>query len=64
MTDTKLTCPHCGSDQVTLTHEQKFMANTGEHWCHIVKIQDHDAKAYCIDCQWEGERHHLNEVPA
>jgi hypothetical protein len=50
----KLSCPECGSKEVTLTHEQMFMANTLEHYCHSIKIQDDDSKAYCIFCQWEG----------
>jgi len=49
-----LTCPKCGSDKVTLTHEQKFMANTGEHWCHSVKTHDDDSKSSCLDCGWMG----------
>ena len=36
----KLTCPICGSDRVTLDHIQTFMANTLEHYCHSVKVQD------------------------
>jgi predicted nucleic-acid-binding Zn-ribbon protein len=48
------TCPDCASTEVTLTHEQQFMANTGEHYCHSVKIQDSDSKAYCITCGWSG----------
>lgn len=51
-----LKCPECGSDQVTVTAEQSFMANTGEHYCHSVKTHDSDAKARCLDCQWEGQR--------
>jgi transcription elongation factor Elf1 len=48
------TCPECGSTEVTLTHEQSFMANSGEHYCHSVKIQDSDSQARCIDCGWTG----------
>lgn len=58
-----LYCPDCGSAEVTLTHEQAFMANTGEHYCHSIKIQDQDAKASCLDCHWRGERRHLEERP-
>jgi len=60
-TQTLLHCPDCGSTEVTLTHEQEFMANTGEHYCHSVKIQDHDAQARCLKCNWQGERQHLQE---
>lgn len=54
-------CPECGSDQVTVTAEQSFMANTGEHYCHSVKTHDSDAKARCLACHWEGQRHQLEE---
>jgi hypothetical protein len=47
-------CPDCDSTEVTLTHEQMFMANTGEHYCHSVKIQDPDSKAQCLTCGWMG----------
>lgn len=48
------TCPECGSKEVTLTEETKYMANTLEHYCHSVKTQDPDAKATCLRCDWEG----------
>jgi hypothetical protein len=54
-----LTCPNCGSDQVTAAHIQKFMVNTGEHWCHSVKTHDGDSPSGCLDCNWEGERDQL-----
>lgn len=47
-------CPECDSTKVTLTHEQSFMANTGEHYCHSVKVQDPDSRASCLECGWEG----------
>jgi Zn finger protein HypA/HybF involved in hydrogenase expression len=56
-----LLCPECESKQVTLTAEQKFMANTGEHYCHSVKIQDLEAQAYCLDCGWEGYHYDLTD---
>lgn len=56
-----LKCPECGSEEVTLTAEQMFMANTLEHYCHSVKTQDSDAKADCLECRWEGERRQLIE---
>lgn len=55
----ELTCPDCGSNRVTLTHEQSFMANTGEHYCHSVKVQDPDSKASCLDCHWRGRHDQL-----
>lgn len=57
--DEKLRCPSCDSDRVTLTSEQVFMANTGEHYCHSVKTHDSDAKAGCIYCGWQGRRYDL-----
>lgn len=49
-----LTCPSCNSEEVTLTEEQIFLANTLDHYCHSVKVQDADAKAFCLDCGWTG----------
>lgn len=63
MADETLRCPRCGSKNCTVTAEQMFMVNTGEHYWHSVKTQDHDAKASCLDCQWNGERHHLTTSP-
>ena len=54
------TCPECGSSKVTLTHEQSFMANTLEHYCHSVKVQDPDSKATCLECWWHGRHDELN----
>jgi len=62
-TEPILTCPDCGSERVATTAEQMFMANTGEHYCHSVKAHDADAKATCLDCQWEGERQDLKGTP-
>lgn len=57
---TKFTCPECGSAEITVTAEQMFMVNTGDHYCHSVKTQDSNAKADCLDCRWTGERHQLH----
>lgn len=54
-----LTCPECDSDEVTLTFEQMFMANTGEHYCHSVKTQDSNSKATCLVCGWRGTHDQL-----
>lgn len=59
MENETLTCPECGSENVTLTHVQKFMANTGEHHCHATKTQDQDSEADCLDCGWNGRRDDL-----
>ena len=61
MTEPKLTCPACGSDQVTTEHHQMFMVNTQEHYCHSMKTQDSNSPATCLDCCWEGERKDLQE---
>lgn len=55
-TDEKLVCPECGSEEVTVTAEQMFMVNTGEHYCHSVKTQDDEAHALCLSCRWTGHR--------
>jgi hypothetical protein len=60
-TETLLVCPSCGSDNCTVTAEQAFMVNTGDHFCHSVKTQDSDAKASCLDCHWSGRRDQLKE---
>ncbi len=57
-----LTCPNCGSDQVTVTEETKFMVNTLEHYCHSVKAHDSDAEVGCLACRWEGVRLQLKET--
>lgn len=57
---TNLKCPNCGSEKVTLTAEQMFMANTDEHYCHSVKPQDANAKSTCLDCDWEGTHAQLD----
>ena len=56
MKQPKLTCPECGSEEVTVTAEQMFMANSGEHYCHSVKTHDEDARAGCLECHWTGRR--------
>jgi transcription elongation factor Elf1 len=57
--DAAFMCPACGSYKVTVTAEQMFMVNTGEHYCHSVKTQDADAKASCLSCSWSGQRMNL-----
>jgi len=52
-------CPECDSDKVTVTAEQSFMVNTGDHYCFNVKTQDSDAKARCLVCGWVGEHKDL-----
>ena len=57
-----LACPDCGSTEVTVSHLQRFMANTGEHYCHSVKTQDGNSESTCLDCEWMGKRNQLVEV--
>ncbi len=59
MEDELLRCPNCGSNEVTVSHLQRFMANTGEHYCHAVKTQDADSESTCLECQWRGRRDEL-----
>jgi hypothetical protein len=47
-------CPECGSDKVFSSHLQGFMVNTGDHYCHLVKVHDPESYAGCIECQWRG----------
>jgi hypothetical protein len=54
-----LNCPECSSTEVTLTHEQMFMANSHEHYCHSVKVQDTNSQSSCLDCGWVGVRRQL-----
>ncbi len=59
MKDELLKCPKCGSTEVTVSHLQRFMANTGEHYCHSVKTHDVNSEATCLDCLWIGRRDQL-----
>lgn len=57
-----LKCPECGSNEVTVSHLQRFMANTGDHYCHSVKTQDANSESTCLDCQWIGRLDQLKIV--
>ena len=59
MKDELLKCPECGSAEVTVSHKQRFMANTGEHYCHSVRTQDANSESTCLDCPWAGRRDEL-----
>ena len=61
MSTHKLACPDCGSHEVTVTEETKWMVNTGDHYCHSVKAHDSNAKVTCLDCGWAGERRQLKD---
>ena len=54
-----LRCPECGSDEVTVSHLQRFLANSGDHYCHSVKTHDDYSQSTCINCKWIGERKDL-----
>lgn len=54
-------CPECGSHEVTTSHLQRFMVNTGDHYCHSVKTQDADSEATCLGCEWVGRRDQLTQ---
>jgi hypothetical protein len=56
----KLRCPKCMGDDVTLAHIQTFMANTLEHYCHSMKVQDSDSPSTCLDCDWTGQHYQLD----
>ncbi len=62
MENVVLICPECGSEKVTTAHIEKFMVNTGEHYCHSVKTHDPDSPANCLDCRWTGERDDLTSL--
>ena len=59
MEDEILKCPNCGSTEVTVSHLQRYMANTGEHYCHSVKPHHADSEATCLACLWIGRRDQL-----
>ena len=54
-----LRCPECESEEVTLAHIQRFMANTLDHYCHSVKTQDPDSESTCLYCGWIGRHDQL-----
>lgn len=54
-----LKCPECGSKEVTVSHLQRFMANTGDHHCHSVKTHDANSESTCLECHWVGRRDQL-----
>ena len=51
-----LVCPACGTQEVVVKAVTSYMVNTGEFYCHSVKTYDSNAKAMCLECDWEGER--------
>ena len=58
MTEDKvLTCPECGSTEVTVSTLQRYMANSGAFYCHSTKTQD--SEATCLACDWIGRHDQL-----
>jgi len=60
--DKILVCPECKSDRVTTAHIQRFIVNTGEHYCHSVNTHDDESPSACLECDWIGIRKNLLEV--
>ena len=56
-----LCCPECRTDMVIVREVRSVMANTFEHYCHSVKIQDSNSQSTCLKCRWTGERKDLIE---
>lgn len=50
-------CPVCGSDDLLIYEETAWVLNTGDFFCHSVKVHDSDAKVCCNDgsCNWIGK---------
>ncbi len=57
--DDVFVCPECASDEVIVRAVTSYKVNGGEFYCHSVKPHDSNAKAVCLACNWEGERHQL-----
>lgn len=53
-------CPECDSENLLVYEISAFYINTMEFFCHSSKAHDNDAQCRCLDCGWEGKRHHLN----
>ena len=51
-----LKCPECRSSEVTVSHLQMIMANTGDHYCHSIKTHDANSESTCLACDWRGRR--------
>jgi hypothetical protein len=55
--ETKYVCPVCNSSDLFVYEETSWLLNTGEFFCHSVKMWDSNAKVTCreSDCEWVGE---------
>jgi transcription elongation factor Elf1 len=57
-----LCCPTCNSQDVATANMELVMANTFDHYCYAMKIQDSNSYAVCLACEWRGERKDLKEA--
>jgi transcription elongation factor Elf1 len=60
-TDARYKCPVCESTELLVYAQTSFNMNTGEFYCHSVKIQDSDADVRCMSCDWIGKRKDFSE---
>lgn len=58
----KRVCPVCFHDEIHVTEETTFDVNTGEFFCHSVKMHDGDARVECQNCDWQGQLNQLDLV--
>lgn len=59
--ETKYVCPACNSSDLFVYEETCFVLNTGEFFCHSVKLWDSNAKVTCGNCEFEGALSDLNK---
>lgn len=55
-------CPNCGSHELLVYEMTTYKLNTGDFFCHSVKMHDKDAECRCIDCDWRGTREDLSDA--
>ena len=55
----KYYCPECESKNILGGEETLFEINTGEFYCHSVKLHDNDCEIECQDYGWTGLRQDL-----
>jgi hypothetical protein len=59
-TEPKYHCPDCHSADLLAYEQTSFDLNTGDFYCHSVKMFDPEARIRCYKgCGWEGR---LNQV--
>jgi hypothetical protein len=52
-------CPNCESTWLLVSEHTLFEINTGEFYCHSVKMHDNVAHVKCQSCNWTGKRQDL-----